>query len=191
MKQIKPSTPVVEFERALAPPSLRRHLSTPARISSSHPHWPHAKPYSQHRRQEQCTCAVDAQANRAATGLVSVKEAGHDVLSYARRAPIDEGDIVDLVAVELAAVPSATNSDVVTASIKLRESSIVGQGHAQGCHVARHVVRLYQVRTRRVDALVDMLPVIARGPAIEPEQTSCNPHEICTQSSRSMIVIAL
>ena len=105
--------------------------------------------------------------------VVRIEEASDDVLRWAGRFAIPEGDEDHLVAVEGSSIPAAVLSDEGAALIGRRKIVAGRHGKSQGSHVgAQGVVRHDrfgdQIGPLRLNARIEMLTVVAVRPAVEP-----------------------
>src|SRR5690606_10882355 len=103
--------------------------------------------------------AVYRDTDGAASGLVPVEEASHDVLGLACRPAVLERHVYHLVAIEVAAVPASMLADECAIGIGFRQSGIVGERQAEGGDVARERIvgrdgGFHHLRARRMHTLV-------------------------------------
>ena len=116
---------------------------------------------------------VDCQTDRpSARVIVSVKETGNDILRRAARPSVAEGHEDNFVAVERCSIPASVFADERTVAVLGGKIGACGHGHTQRRHVrAQRVVRYdrrgHQIGPLRFDARIQVLAVIAVGPAIE------------------------
>ena len=122
---------------------------------------------------QQSATPIDRQTNRpSARVIVGIEEAGDDILRRAAGLSAAEGHEDHLVAVERRSIPASMFADEGTAAVVCRKIGAGGHRDTQGRHVrAQRVVRRdrfgHQIGPLRQDAWVEVLAVIAVGPAIE------------------------
>jgi hypothetical protein len=118
---------------------------------------------------------VDCHPDRStARFAVRIEESRDDILGLAVQTPAAERHEDDLVAVEAIPVPTAMFADEGAAPVFLgkavrRVECEPQRGHVGAQRIIGNDRLLDQIRTLRLDARVEMLAVIAVGPAVEAE----------------------
>ena len=102
----------------------------------------------------------------------TIQEAGDEILGHAVRLTVAKRDEHHFVASQDLPVPTAMLTNKGTALVFLRQSGSGIEHKSQRCHVgAQRVIRLNgrcnEIRPLRLCAYINVLAVIAVGPAIE------------------------